>query len=458
MKKLFLVLIFITTFMLIYSVFYPNITIINNEVVLGSEYEPEVRCYNLFGDLSDRLVIVNNVNSDSLEDGVVECKIKYLFYNVNKVFKIKVIDKENPVINLDGDNPALVCPNKDYEEQGYSAFDNYDGDITDRVTTDKVNSSIWYSVQDSFGNTSKVERKISFEDKEEPSITLKGSSNVVIYLGNSYKEDGYTAFDNCDGDITDKVISTGALDTNKIGTYTLTYEVLDSSGNKAVIERKVTVKNRPIYNYSNDSGVIYLTFDDGPSNLTKEILDILDEEGIKVTFFVCGANEYTKRAYNTGHTIALHSYTHDYSYIYANSSNFFADLNNISDRVYNVLSIRPSIIRFPGGSSNTVSRKYNTGIMTYLTSEVLNRRYVYFDWNIDSNDAGGDIYNSNNIYNNVINGLSHNKVNVVLMHDSGGHSATVLALRDIIRYGKDNGYIFKAIDSGTPPIRHGVNN
>lgn len=444
--------------MLIYSVFYPNITITNNEAVLGNDYTPKVKCYNLFSDLSDKLVIINNVETDDVGEGVVECKIKYLFYNVNKIFKIMVVDKEKPVIDLAGDNPALVCPNSDYKEQGYTAFDNYDGDITDKVTTNKIDNSIWYSVQDSFGNTSKIERKISFEDNEGPSIVLKGDSNIVIYLGNSYKEEGYTAIDNCDGDITDKVISTGDVDTNKIGTYTLTYKVVDSSGNESLIERKVTVKNKPVYNYSNDNGVIYLTFDDGPSNLTKGILDILDEEGVKATFFVCGANEYTKRAYSSGHTIALHSYTHDYGYIYSSSSNYFNDLNNISERVYNTISVRPNIIRFPGGSSNTISRKYNTGIMTYLTSEVINRGYIYFDWNVDSNDAGGDIYNSNNIYNNVINGLSHNRVNVVLMHDSGGHSATVLVLRDIIKYGKDNGYVFKAIGNDTPPIRHGVNN
>lgn len=201
-----------------------------------------------------------------------------------------------------------------------------------------------------------------------------------------------------------------------------------------------------------------MTFDDGPSYLTRQILDILDEENIKATFFVVSANENTKRAYNGGHTIGLHSSTHKYSYIYSNSETYFKDLTDISNKVYNVVGIRSNIIRFPGGSSNTVSKKYCKGIMSYLTSEVLNRGYIYFDWNIDSNDAGRDINNSQNIYYNVVNNLSHNKTNVVLMHDSANHKATVKALKDIIHYGKNNGYTFKAITLDTPVVIHGVNN
>ena len=96
--------------------------------------------------------------------------------------------------------------------------------------------------------------------------------------------------------------------------------------------------------------------------------------------------------------------------------------------------------------------------MSYLTTEVVNRGYIYFDWNISSGDAGGDIYNSNNIYYNVVNNLSHSKTNIVLMHDSGGHEATVDALRNIISYGKEYGYSFKIITSDTPVVTHRVNN
>ena len=96
--------------------------------------------------------------------------------------------------------------------------------------------------------------------------------------------------------------------------------------------------------------------------------------------------------------------------------------------------------------------------MSYLTSEVENRGYIYFDWNVSSGDAGSAVYDSDSIYANVINNLSHSKTNIVLMHDSGGHTATVAALRNIIRTAKSYGYTFKAIDENTPVVHHGVNN
>lgn len=382
-KKELLFLIIVTFIFLLYTVFYPNIITNDMEIELGSDYTFDYECYNLFSDLSDKIVSTGNVDTSKIGNYKVRASVKYLFYNIKKDFIVKVVDKIPPDIELKGDNPAYVCPNKDYIEEGYTALDNYDGDITN------------------------------------------------------------------------KVVSTGDVDTNTIGKYKITYEVKDSSDNVFSIDREVIVIKRPIYS---GDGIIYLTFDDGPSYLTEEILDILDREGIKATFFVCGANESTKRAYNSGHTIGLHSNTHSYSYIYTSSNNYFNDLNNISDKVFNVINIRPNFIRFPGGSSNTVSRKYNNGIMSYLTVEVVNRGYNYFDWNVDSNDAGSDINNSSNIYYNVINNVSHNRANVVLMHDSANHRATVNALSDIIRYGKNNGYTFKAITNDTPVVRHGVNN
>lgn len=454
-KKEFLFLIIITFMYLLYTVFYPNIITYDIDVELGEDYTLDYDCYNLFSDLSDKVVITGDVDNSLVGSYRVSANVKYLFYNVKKEFIVNVVDKVAPSIVLKGDNPTYVCPNKDYVEDGYSANDNYDGDITDKVETVIEDNSILYRVFDSSSNKGEIKREIIHEDKDSPSIVLKGKETVYIYKGSSYKEDGYSAYDNCDGDITDKVVVTNNVNSNVTGKYKITYEVKDSSDNSFSIDREVIVINRVS---SSGKGVIYLTFDDGPSNLTKEILDILDREGVKATFFVCGANEYTKRAYNSGHTIALHSNTHNYSYIYASSSNYFSDLNSISDKVYSVINIRPKIIRFPGGSSNTVSRNYKSGIMSYLTVEVVNRGYSYFDWNVDSNDAGSDVGNSTNIYYNVVNNVSHSRANVVLMHDSANHRATVNALSDIIRYGKDNGYTFKAIDDSTPVIRHGVNN
>lgn len=114
------------------------------------------------------------------------------------------------------------------------------------------------------------------------------------------------------------------------------------------------------------------------------------------------------------------------------------------------------IIRFPGGSSNTVS-KFNKGIMSYLTRDVVSNGYHYFDWNVDSGDAW-NARNSYEVYNNVIYNLSMNRSNVVLMHDFSGNYKTLNALDDIIRTARNNGYVFDKITYNTPMIVHSVNN
>lgn len=456
LKKLFLILIIITLFMLIYSVVSPNVDVYTNSINLNSDYNIDYKVYNLFTNLTNKSSIIeNNINSSNVGTYTIVINVKYLFFNVNKTVDINVIDNTKPIITLNGNTEVKVCPNTDYNEEGYTASDNYDGDITERVNIKKIDNSIIYSVIDSSSNETQVERKIIFEDDEAPKIELKGSADLNIFIGDNYNEEGYASYDKCDGDITNSVVVTSNLDTNKLGTYNIKYEAIDTSGNKAEVSRTIHVINKPSY-YGN--GIIYLTFDDGPSYLTGKILDILDSENIKATFFVTHGSDYVKRAYNSGNTIALHTYTHNYSYVYSSIDNYFIDLNNVSNSVYNSIGIHPKIIRFPGGSSNTISKNYSSGIMSRLTNEVINRGYTYFDWNVDSNDAGGDGYNSSKIYNNVISGLSHSKTNIVLMHDSESHSASVDALRNIIKYGKNNGYTFKAITSDTPIVRHGVNN
>lgn len=454
-KRIIVLSMIISLILLICTLLFPYIEIDKDTINYNSNDVYNIKAYNAIGDINEYIKISNNIDKNVLGDYQVTVKVRYLFYRYNKVFDIKVVDNVKPEVALKGNNPSYVCPNKEYEEEGYTANDDYDGDITDKVNIEKNGNFIIYSVEDNSGNKNEIRRDIIFEDKDAPSITLKGEENIVIYKNSKYIEKGYTASDKCDGDITDKVIVTGTVDTSKVGTYSINYKVVDSSGNETSVDRKITVRERPSY-YGN--GSIYLTFDDGPSYLTKEILDILDEEGIKATFFVTSGGEYVKRAYNSGHTIALHTSSHLYSYVYSSVDNYFNDLNKVSDSVYNSIGIRCKIIRFPGGSSNTVSRNYNKGIMSRLVNEVTNKGYVYYDWNVDSNDAGSDTNNSYKIYNNVINGLSHSKTNIVLMHDSASHKGTVNALRDIIKYGKDNGYSFKAITSDTPTVRHPVNN
>lgn len=206
---------------------------------------------------------------------------------------------------------------------------------------------------------------------------------------------------------------------------------------------------------------IYLTFDDGPSYLTDTILDILKKENVPATFFVIGTqiDKYAntiKRMQKENHTIALHSNTHNYSYIYANEENYYNDLNQIRNKVFQIVGIKPRIIRFPGGSSNTVSKKYNQGIISRITNNLTENSFYYFDWNIDSTDASGNI-SQDVIYQNTVNKI-HSGTNIILMHDAATKKTTALALENIIKYAKENGYTFAKITKNTPQIHHHINN
>lgn len=208
-------------------------------------------------------------------------------------------------------------------------------------------------------------------------------------------------------------------------------------------------------------GVIYLTFDDGPSmNITPKILDILKKKNIKATFFILNYDSkkeaIVKREVNEGHTVAIHGYSHDYKEIYKSEEVYMQNIKKLQDKIKASTGYNATITRFPGGSSNTVS-KYNPGIMTRLTKKVVNAGYKYFDWNVTSGDAG-EAKSSSDVYNNVINNLSKSRSNVVLMHDFSGNTKTLNALEDIINYGLNNGYTFSKITENTPMVTHSVNN
>lgn len=266
------------------------------------------------------------------------------------------------------------------------------------------------------------------------------------------------------GDLTDKIQIEGTVDTSKVGNYTITYRVKDTKGNEATKTRTVTVKNVPVQattGVDGAKGVIYLTFDDGPSaSITPQILDILKKRNVQATFFILNysdANEYlVKRIVAEGHTIAIHGYSHDYSQIYQSEETYMQNITKLQEKIKNSTGCNTIITRFPGGSSNTVS-KFNPGIMTRLTKLVVDSGYKYFDWNVSSGDAG-EARTSEDVYNNVVNGLRKTRMNVVLMHDFSGNTKTLNALESIIDYGIENGYTFARITENTPMVTHGVNN
>lgn len=376
--------------------------------------------------------------------------------------KIEVVDRVNPVITVSG--KTKICPNGNALEQKYQASDNYDGNLTDKVIYKNENNQYYFEVTDSSGNMAKVEADISFDDLTKPTITLKGNKTVSLYVSEKYQEPGYQASDDCDGDLTKKVVVKDNINNQKAGTYKVTYSVKDSSNNEYSITRNVIINEKeeeevvtpPVTNPPSNK-TIYLTFDDGPCSHTGRLLDVLDKYNVKATFFVTNQSSryqnYIGLAYSRGHSIGIHTYSHDFS-IYRSVDAYFNDFYKMNDIIKQQTGIETKIVRFPGGSSNTVSKKYKIGIMTTLARELENRGYVYFDWNLDSGDTGGTT-TSKGIYNNVVNKLN-NQTKMILMHDI--KSYTVDAIEDIIQYGLSNGYTFAPIDVNTPTFHHGIRN
>ena len=205
--------------------------------------------------------------------------------------------------------------------------------------------------------------------------------------------------------------------------------------------------------------VVYLTFDDGPGPYTDKLLDILDRYNVKVTFFVTNGkpdyqNLIAKEA-QRGHTVAIHSASHDYARIYQSIDAYFDDLNEMNDIIIAQTGKSADIVRFPGGSSNTISRRYCRGIMSQLVCAVQEHGFRYCDWNVSSGDAGATTSTSQ-VVNNVIDGIKSNNVSIVLQHDIKNFS--VDAVEQIIEWGLSEGYTFLPITSTTPMSHHGVNN
>ena len=429
-----------------------NITISYNDIYK----EPGYKASFLFKNITKNIIIDNKVKNGNIGTYKITYTYKLGFIKFKKVRTVNIIDNKKPEILLDDE--VTICPNDDISKIKYEVFDEYDGDITNKAISEYIDNKLIITAKDSSNNSIEKEVIVKKVDLEKPTITLKGNETIYLNYGSVYNEPGYEAIDNCDGNITDKVEKNGTVGSS-IGTYKITYSVIDSSNNKIEVTRTVIVRNNYLYNNGSISnGTIYLTFDDGPNNgTTNVILDVLKEEGVKATFFVTcnGPDNLIKRMYDEGHTVALHTATHNYSYVYSSVDNYFEDLNRVSNRVKNITGVESKIIRFPGGSSNTISRNYSQGIMTTLTGMVLEKGYRYFDWNVDSNDAGG-ARSSTEVYNNVTRNLSKYRSNVVLMHDI--KVTTRDAIRNIIKYGKANGYNFEKIDMNTYMIRHGVNN
>lgn len=198
---------------------------------------------------------------------------------------------------------------------------------------------------------------------------------------------------------------------------------------------------------------MYLTFDDGPSANTEEILSILREKDVKATFFVVTrggekAVSSMKQIVAEGHTLGMHSYTHDYYTIYDSVEAFLEDYYQLFCLIREEVGVTPTLFRFPGGSING----YNQGLYQEIIAEMLRRGFVYYDWNLSAEDAFHVSPSAEDILNNILDSSNGRTRGIVLMHDSDQCKTTVEALPELIDGLREQGFIFQRIDRSVKPI------
>lgn len=404
------------------------------------------------------------IKDDVNPNAVGKYNVKYEIEYEDKVYEltreVEVVDKEKPVITISANEVEVYyCKKENIINLDYQAVDNYDGVITDKVVEKRFDDHIELSVKDSSGNEVTAVVNLVLTDVVSPIIELKGSNIQYVPLNGEYIEEGAIIQDGCGKKIEELPEILSGVDTSKAGTYVVTYRYTTKEGKIISKERTVIVYESidDIKNESTEDKVIYLTFDDGPGRYTNELLDILNKYDVKATFFVTSQfKDYVpiiKREYEEGHKIAVHTKTHKWS-IYQSVETYIKDFNDMNDIIYSYTGEKSKIFRFPGGSSNTVSRKYSKGVVRAIKNRMTDYGYVYFDWNVDSEDAAGA--SSKEIYDNVITGIKRKNNAVVLMHDIKKN--TIATIEDILVYAIEKGYTFKTLDEFSPTVHHRINN
>lgn len=201
---------------------------------------------------------------------------------------------------------------------------------------------------------------------------------------------------------------------------------------------------------NSEQKVAYLTFDDGPSKRTTELLDILKDCKVHATFFVIGLNaekypDVLKQMIYDGNVIGVHSWTHKYSYIYKNTQNFLDDFNKLKDYIKQTTGVKPDVCRFPGGTNNTVCFSYNKDhIMKSIVAAVQNMGFEYYDWNVSSGEANAVPPSTNEIINTVVSQCKGKSIAVILFHDTGNPRYNA-AIPEIVSELRSMGFVFDTL-------------
>ena len=429
---------------------------------LGEEYIEEgasARFKTLLKSQKLKINISGKVNNKEVGKYIIVYKASTKHFKKEVIRIVRVLDNIKPQIEIEGE--VISCKNAKLLDYKIKATDNYDGDITDKIKYNIQSDEIIFSIKDSSGNNTELIKKIKYVDDEKPKISLNGLQNIELIAGETYEEYGANAFDTCDGDLTHKIKISHQININKPGVYEVTYTVSDINNNESEMKRYVTVlENQLKSDYEVINGAtIYLTFDDGPGPYTEKLLNILDEYNIKATFFVTAQfpkyQHLIGEEYKRGHAVGIHTYSHKWS-IYKSVESYLNDFKKIDNVIFQETGTHANFFRFPGGSSNKVSRNYSKGIITRLASIMKDKGYTYYDWTFDSGDTSKTKNSVKDIINNFKINLKGDGEYIVLLHDIKNN--TIEAMPEIIKYALYNGYKFDKISETTPKVHFKIAN
>lgn len=418
-----------------------------------SKYDPRDNIKTAYLGSKDQVAIDGSVDTGQLGD----YELIYKYKGKEKKATVHVTDTTAPemeVKDIMADMTQQLVPedfvasSSDQDTITYAFKDEQD-------TSKKGKYDVIIVASDPSGNkTEKTARLDRVEDTTKPKLE-SSSKELKVLQGTEIPMDTFKATDDMDPAPTVSYDSS-TVDLTKEGTYEMTVVAADRSGNQTSLKQKVQIEKNPEYN----AKVVYLTFDDGPSENTKKIIDILKQNNATATFFVTGNhpefNKYIKEAYDNGNTIGLHTYTHDYASVYASVDSYFDDLQKISDMVEGITGEKSKYIRFPGGSSNTVSANYTQGIMSQLVDLVHERGYEFYDWNVSSGDASGNNVAVDTLYQGST--ACEAQYCTILFHDTDAKNTTVEVLPKVIDYYRKKGYVFLGLGPNSVAEHHGVNN
>ena len=236
-------------------------------------------------------------------------------------------------------------------------------------------------------------------------------------------------------------------------------ETSAESAAETTIEEETTPTIAQNVQVPDGAKIVYLTFDDGPSEITTQLLDVLDTCNVKATFFVVGKRvemypDQTNDIISRGHAVGLHSYDHDYHNVYASLECFADSTLQAQAALQEVTGTTTLLYRFPGGTSNSVHKEISDISMTACINWLTENGFTYVDWNVDSGDAEGVDYSGDEIAQHVIDGTDGYSRAVVLMHNDVRKDATVEAIPKIVDTLRSEGYTFDTLKPGDPVVHH----